>query len=39
MAIDGVQTKRALNINGEAYDYYSLAAAEAMGLAGVARLP
>ena len=39
MAIDGVQTKRALNINGEAYDYYSLAAAEAIGLAGVARLP
>ncbi|MEO8441451.1 MAG: aconitate hydratase AcnA, partial [Betaproteobacteria bacterium] len=37
--IDGARTRRELKVNGEAYDYYSLTAAEAMGLAGVARLP
>ena len=38
-AIDGARTRRELNVNSEIYDYYSLAAAEAMGLAGVSRLP
>ncbi|HEX6317627.1 MAG TPA: aconitate hydratase AcnA, partial [Burkholderiales bacterium] len=36
MSIDGRATRRALN--GE-FDYYSLEAAEALGLAGVSRLP
>jgi aconitate hydratase len=36
MSIDGRATRRALN---EAFDYYSLEAAEALGLAGVSRLP
>ena len=38
-AIDGARTRRELNVNSETYDYYSLAAVEAMGLTGVARLP
>ena len=37
MSIDGRATRRALN--GGTFDYYSLAAAEALGLAGVSRLP
>ena len=37
--IEGARTLRELNVNGERYDYYSLAAAEELGLAGVARLP
>ena len=37
--IDGARTLRELNVNGKAYDYYSLAAAGEMGLAGVDRLP
>ena len=36
MSIDGRATRRALN---KALDYYSLEAAEALGLAGVSRLP
>src|SRR3954469_17521991 len=38
-SIDGARTRRELPVNGKAYDYFSLPAAEAMGLAGVARLP
>ncbi len=37
--INGARTRRELRVNGAAYDYYSLAAAEAIGLNGVARLP
>ena len=37
MSIDGRATRRALN--SEAFDYYSLQAAEELGLAGVSRLP
>ena len=37
--IEGARTLRELNVNGERYDYYSLAAAAEMGLAGIARLP
>ena len=36
MSIDGRATRRALN---KEFDYYSLEAAEALGLAGVSRLP
>src|SRR5512138_4042904 len=36
MTIDGRATRRALNAD---FDYYSLEAAEALGLAGVSRLP
>ena len=36
MSIDGRATRRALN---EEFDYYSLQAAETLGLAGVSRLP
>ncbi|MDQ5849033.1 MAG: aconitate hydratase AcnA, partial [Pseudomonadota bacterium] len=36
MSIDGRATRRALN---EGFDYYSLEAVEALGLAGVSRLP
>ena len=36
MSIDGRATRRALNA---AFDYYSLEAAQALGLAGVSRLP
>ncbi len=37
--IEGARTLREINVDGERYDYYSLAAAEEMGLAGIARLP
>ncbi len=37
--IEGARTLRELNVDGRAYHYYSLAAAEEMGLAGIARLP
>lgn len=37
--IDTRQTRRALEVNGRTYHYYSLPAAEAAGLAGISRLP
>ncbi len=39
MSIAGGATRRELRVGGAAFDYYSLAAAEALGLAGVSRLP
>ncbi len=39
MSIDGSATRRELRAAGRVFDYYSLAAAEELGLAGVARLP
>ncbi|TAK82571.1 MAG: aconitate hydratase AcnA [Betaproteobacteria bacterium] len=39
MTIDARATRRELRVAGKAFDYYSLAAAEALGLAGVSRLP
>jgi len=39
MSIDGGATRRELRVGGTAFDYYSLEAAEALGLAGVSRLP
>jgi len=39
MQFDGRRTLRELRVNGASYDYYSLPAAEAAGLSGVARLP
>ncbi len=39
MQFDGKRALRELEINGTKYDYYSLPAAEAAGLFGVARLP
>ena len=37
--IDGRKTRRELEVGGCVYDYYSIAAAEALGMDGVARLP
>ncbi|MEN3353677.1 MAG: aconitate hydratase [Betaproteobacteria bacterium] len=37
--LDSTRTLRKLEVGGEVYDYYSLAAAEEMGLSGVSRLP
>ena len=39
MSVDGGNTRRELKVGGQVYDYYSIAAAEALGLRGVARLP
>ena len=39
MSIAGGATRRELRVGGAVFDYYSLAAAEALGLAGVSRLP
>ena len=39
MSIDGSATRRELRVGGAAFDYYSLAAAQELGLAGVSRLP
>ena len=39
MSIDGRTTRRTLEAGGRAFDYYSIAAAESAGLAGVSRLP
>ncbi len=39
MQFDGKATLREIKINGASYEYYSLPAAEAAGLSGVARLP
>ncbi len=39
MTIDSKQTLRTLTLKGQRYHYYSLAAAEELGLAGTARLP
>src|SRR5437763_15979918 len=39
MSIDGRATRRELRVGGAAFDYYSIAAAEELGLAGVSRLP
>src|SRR5438270_3784420 len=39
MSIDGRATRRELRVGGSAFDYYSIAAAEELGLAGVSRLP
>jgi aconitate hydratase len=38
-SIDSLKTRRTLSVDGTTYHYYSLAAAEAAGLAGVSRLP
>jgi aconitate hydratase len=39
MSIDGSATRRELRAGGGTFDYYSLAAAQELGLAGVSRLP
>ena len=39
MSISGSATRRELRAGGGVFDYYSLAAAEELGLAGVSRLP
>src|SRR3954453_21964971 len=39
MSIDGRAARRELRVGDAAFDYYSIAAAEALGLAGVSRLP
>ena len=39
MSVAGGATRRELRVGGAVFDYYSLAAAEALGLAGVSRLP
>ncbi|MET0680592.1 MAG: aconitate hydratase AcnA [Burkholderiales bacterium] len=39
MSIAGGATRRELRVGGAVFEYYSLAAAEALGLAGVSRLP
>src|SRR5512138_1519874 len=39
MTIDGRATRRELRVGGSAFEYYSIAAAEERGLAGVSRLP
>jgi aconitate hydratase A / 2-methylisocitrate dehydratase len=39
MSIDGSATRRALRVGGGVFDYYSLAAAQELGLAEVSRLP
>ena len=39
MSFDARATRRELGVGGTAYDYYSIPAAEALGLAGVSRLP
>src|SRR2546428_6363463 len=39
MSIDGRATRRELRVGGAAFEYYSIAAAGELGLAGVSRLP
>src|SRR2546425_8617905 len=39
MTIDGRATRRELRVGGAAFEYYSIAAAEQLGLGGVSRLP
>jgi len=39
MSVAGSATRRELRVGGAVFDYYSLATAEALGLAGVSRLP
>ncbi|MGZ8156893.1 MAG: aconitate hydratase AcnA, partial [Burkholderiales bacterium] len=39
MDFEGKRTRARLEVSGETYDYYSLDAAEAAGLPGIARLP
>src|SRR6185436_1784333 len=39
MTIGGSATRRELRAGGEVFNFYSLAAAEELGLAGVSRLP
>jgi aconitate hydratase len=39
MSVTGGATRRELRVGGAVFEYYSLAAAEALGLAGVSRLP
>src|SRR5436190_23242311 len=39
MSIEGRATRRELRVAGSAFEYYSIAAAEELGLAGVSRLP
>jgi aconitate hydratase len=39
MSVAGRATRRELRVGGAVFEYYSLAAAEALGLAGVSRLP
>ena len=39
MNVSGVKTRRELGTGGKAFSYYSIAAAEQEGLAGVSRLP
>src|SRR5437763_16718023 len=39
MSLDGRATWRELRVGGSAFEYYSIAAAEELGLAGVSRLP
>src|SRR5438094_273890 len=39
MSIDGSATRRELRVGGAGFEYYSIAAAEELGLAGVSRLP
>ncbi|MBM3629018.1 MAG: aconitate hydratase AcnA, partial [Alphaproteobacteria bacterium] len=36
---DTLKTRRTLTIDGRSYEYFSLAAAEQAGLAGISRLP
>jgi aconitate hydratase len=39
MVFDGKQTRRTIEVNGQPYDYFALAAAETAGLSGIGRLP
>ena len=39
MDLDAGQARRTLEVEGRRYDYFSLAAAQAMGLSGISRLP
>ncbi len=39
MSVDGRATRRQLRVGGSAFEYYSIAAAGELGLAGVSRLP
>jgi len=38
-SLDSLDTRRQLQVGGQTYDYYSLAAAEDAGLSGISRLP
>ncbi len=39
MTIDSTRTRRTFEVAGKPYDYFSLTAAEELGLAGIALLP